>query len=323
MENKRIAMVSNQSPLVSVVSLTYNRKEQVGNLLRALRQQDYRPFEVIIVDNASTDGTATFIEAEFPEVRLIQSPENLGNFSYNLGVEAARGVYLLMIDDDGLPAKADWIQQVVARFEANPRLGAVACTVRVQDTGKIAPDSPQFVPQGSLESGYPCVAYNGTGAGLRAAAVTPLIPIYPKPYFRSWIELYLCTRLLEAGWDVRCFPDIEIWHCRPSGCSDPPLAYYGLRNYLWYVLEFYPMPHLMFELLHYLGSRTKLMLQRKIAVDLYLRSFWDAIRDFTDAIGYRTPISPSLVAHLKWVRRHGNWHGIAPAVVPYQEDKLR
>jgi len=202
-------------PQVSVISLTRNRREQISNLLHALRQQDYHPFEIIVVDNASTDGTAEFIIKEFPEVQLIRSSKNDGNYSYNLGVNAAKGVYLLMTDDDGLPMKSDWIRQVVMRFETNPRLGAVACTIRMSDTGKIAFDSPQFWPEGNLESGYPCVAYNGTGAGLRTEAIRNLMPIYPKYYFRSWIELYLCTRLLQTDWDVRCFPNIEVWHCRP------------------------------------------------------------------------------------------------------------
>jgi len=311
-------MASKQSPLVSVVSLTYNRKGRIAGLLLTLREQGYDPFEVIVVDNASTDGTAEFVEAEFPEVRLIRSAENMGTFSYNLGIRAAKGVYLLMMDDDGLPAKANWITEVVARFEANPRLGAVACTVRMRDTGKIAHDSPQFVPEGSLESGYPCVAYNGTGAGLRAAAVRKLMPIYRKNYFRSWIELYLCTNLLRAGWDVRHFPDIEVWHCRHSGSSIPCLSYHGLRNYYWYVLTFYPWPHWMTEVLHHFGSGIKLTLQGGIPVGLFLRSFKDALKGAPAVMDCRRPISPALLAHLGRVRRYGNWHGIAPAIVPYQ-----
>jgi GT2 family glycosyltransferase len=310
-------MAYNRFPLVSVITLTYNRQERLRNLLGALREQDYRPFEVILVDNASTDGTVALVTAEFPEVCIIRSQENYGNFSYNLGVEAAQGDYLLMIDDDGLPAATDWISQVVDRFEANPNLGVIACTIRMPDTGRIAMDSPQFIPDGDPICGYSAVAYNGTGAGLRAAAVKLVMPIYPNRHFRSWIELYLCTNLLRTGWEVRCFPEIEVWHCRPSLSSNPPAAYFGLRNYPWYVIKFYPGPLIPGELLHYLGSRFKLALQGQIPLRVLLRALRDCISDLPEALRSRTPIDKRLAARLRAVRQLGNWHKIAPEIIPF------
>jgi GT2 family glycosyltransferase len=312
-------MATEQSHLASVITLTHNRKEQLRNLLDALRAQDYRPFEVIVIDNASSDGTEGLVRTHFPEVRLLQTQKNLGNYAYNYGISEAKGEYLCMIDDDGLPARKDWITQLVRRFEANPRLGAAACTIRMQDTGRIAADSPQFAPDGDGALGYPCAAYNGTGVGLRSAAIKPLVPIYPKYYFRTYIELYLCTRLLQAGWDVRVFPEIEVWHCRATGTSDPPLAYYGLRNYYWYVWALYPWPETFTETLHELGSRIKLTVQGKVPVSLFFAALRDAISDLGDAIAARQPVSRDIVKQLRRIRRHGNWHGIVPEVVSFSD----
>jgi len=310
-------MGSRQDPLVSVISLTYNRRDQIITLLRTLQQQDYDPFEVIVVDNASTDGTAELIKSEFPYVRLIQAPENMGTFSYSLGVEAAKGAYLLMMDDDGLPAETNWITEVVSRFEVYPRLGAVACTVRMVDTGEIAHDSPQFVPEGNLKSGYPCAAYNGTGAGLRAAALKGFGPIYPKCFFRTWIELYLCTNLLRTGWDVRHFPDIEVWHSRPSGSSVPVLSYYGLRNYYWYVWRFYPWRDLVWETLRELGSRIKSGLAGRVPFRVLWKATQDAFLGAISAFRNRQPVSLETLEYLRRVRQHSNRHGIAPEVAFY------
>jgi GT2 family glycosyltransferase len=316
-------MVFKRAPLASVVSLTYNRRDRIAGLLSKLQEQDCSPFEVIVVDNASTDGTADFVGTEFPDVQLLRVTENMGTFSYSLGIEAARSEYILLMDDDGLPAFSGWLSEVVARFEANPELGAVACTVRMLDTGKIAHDSPQFIPSGSLETGYPCVAYNGTGVGLRAAAIRPLMPIYPKIYFRSWIELYLCTNLYKAGWDVRLFPDIEVWHCRPSGSGPPVLSYFGLRNYYWYVLQFYPSPHWAGEILHHLSRGIKLTLLGQVRLSVFLQSMADALKGISKILAHREPISTDLLAYIRNVRRHGNWYGIAPSVVPYPGSELR
>jgi GT2 family glycosyltransferase len=317
MEGKQIGMATESSPLVSFVSLTYNRKDRIAALLRAVQEQTYQPVEYIVVDNASTDGTSELIAAQFPQVRLVRSLQNTGTFAYDLGVKAARGKYLLVMDDDGLPASRTWIGDVVEHFQANDRLGAVSCTVRMQDTGRIAHDSPQFVPTGDSVDGYPCVAYNGTGAGLRAAAVRSLDSIYPCIYFRSWIELHLCTNLLRSGWQVRHFPEIEVWHCRPSGSSIPVVSYYGLRNYYWYVSQFYPWPALTSAVIRHFGTGLKFVSGRKTPMRVFLRASRDALVALPRVAAGRTPISAQLLGHLKWVRRHGNWHGIAPEVLQF------
>ncbi len=309
------------APLVSVVSLTYNRRASIAELLAALRHQTYPRFEVIVVDNCSTDGTAEMIRRDFPEVRLIETGSNLGMVAYNLGFEAARGDYILVMDDDGLPGSPDWIAQVVERFEANPRLGAVCCTIRMRDTGRIAHDSPQFAPEGDAMSGYPAPAYNGTGAGLRRVALRER-QTYPDWFGIMYLELHLCTKLLEAEWGVRHFPEIETWHNRLSGSSFPSISLNGLRNYYWYVWELYPWPQVLIETLHELGSRIKLTLQGRIP---FLR-FWRATRDAFLGMGqarqHRRPILHETLRYLRWVRRQGNWHGIAPEVRAFDWDEV-
>jgi GT2 family glycosyltransferase len=285
--------------------LTYNRREQIAQLLGELSNQAYDAFEVIVVDNASTDGTPEFIQVEHPEVRLLRCATNMGTYSYSLGLQQAEGTYLLIMDDDGLPTDDQWIASIVERFESNPSLGAAACTIRMQDTGQIAHDSPQFMPDEDTQTGYPTVAYNGTGAGLRASAVQNLLPAYPRMYFRSWIELHLCTRLLRAGWEVRHFPDIEVWHCRPSNSAVPEFSYYGLRNYYWYVLQFYPWPHWVNEILHHVVGGLRLMPHGTVRPALWLRAFLDAMRGVPTVVRQRDPVDPELLAYLRTVRRHG------------------
>lgn len=307
-------------PKASVVSLAYNRRQNVAELLATFRRQTMPAAEVILIDNASTDGTADLVRQEFPEVKLIETGQNLGMVAYNLGFQAAQGDYILVMDDDGLPASDDWIAQVVTRFEENPRLGAVCCTIRMQDTGKLAHDSPQFVPQGDSRIGYPGVAYNGTGAGLRAAALKQ-VGFYPWHFYIMYLELHFCTRLLETGWQVRHFPEIETWHCRPSGSSDPPLSYYGLRSYYWYVWQFYPWPYILAETLHQLGSSMKLAMRGRIPFTRFWRATRDAFWGGRAAFIQRQPITEGTLRYLRWVRRHGNWHGLAPEVRPFDRDR--
>lgn len=304
------------TPPVSVVSLAYNRRKNVAELLVALRRQSHPSFEVILVDNASPDGTADMVRRDFPEVKLIETGDNLGMVAYNLGFEAAQGDYILVMDDDGLPASDDWIEQVVARFEANPKLGAVCCTIRMRDTGRIAHDSPQFVPDGNAEDGYPGVAFNGTGAGLRAT-VLRTAGGYPWHFNIMYLELYLCTKLLAAGWQVRHFPAIEVWHSRPSGSSNPPLSYHGTRNYLWYVWELYPWPYVLTETAHDIGWRFRLALNHQMPFSRFWQAMRDAFLGARKAFSQRRPASPEILKYLRWVRQYSNWHGLAPEIHPF------
>jgi N-acetylglucosaminyl-diphospho-decaprenol L-rhamnosyltransferase len=84
---------------VSVVVLTHDRAaECLGTLQRLQELPD--EFELVVVDNASTDGTAGRVRERFPGVRVIESPTNLGAAGRNLGVAAASAPYVAFCDDD-------------------------------------------------------------------------------------------------------------------------------------------------------------------------------------------------------------------------------
>jgi GT2 family glycosyltransferase len=88
---------------VSVVFLAFNRRDQLQiSLDQILEHTDYPAdrVEVIVVDNASTDGTAEMVRSRYPGVQLIRNPENVGISGWNVGMSTARGDWLLALDDD-------------------------------------------------------------------------------------------------------------------------------------------------------------------------------------------------------------------------------
>jgi GT2 family glycosyltransferase len=112
-------------PLVTVNILTYNRKDEVADTLRYVFAQDYQTIEVIVVDNASTDGTSAMIRGRFPAVRLITLPENTGIAGWNEGFAAASGDLVLVLDDNAYPHR-EAIGRCVDLFR-NDTGGQVAC----------------------------------------------------------------------------------------------------------------------------------------------------------------------------------------------------
>lgn len=115
----------NCRPLVSVIVPAFNRRHTIGRALRSVAEQTYRPIEIIVVDDCSTDGTAEAVsELDLDlEVKLIRHPANQGgSAARNTGIAAARGDYVAFLDSDDrwLPRKTE------LQVEAMERLGAGA-----------------------------------------------------------------------------------------------------------------------------------------------------------------------------------------------------
>jgi glycosyltransferase involved in cell wall biosynthesis len=118
-------------PLVSAVIPTYNRSHVIERAITSILNQTYRPIEIIIVDDGSTDNTAALIEQlAVPELRYYRTHSNAGaSAARNLGISQARGdlVAFLDVDDEWLPEKTE---RQVAKFAAAPEVGVVYCGIR-------------------------------------------------------------------------------------------------------------------------------------------------------------------------------------------------
>lgn len=123
------------APLVSVVIPTRNRRDTLARALEALVRQTYEPFEIIVVDDGSTDDTPTLL-ARFAEqkpgltFRWLRNDSQRGaNPSRNRGVREARGPFVAFVDDDCI-AEPEWLERLLAGFLSD-RVAAV--TGRVDD----------------------------------------------------------------------------------------------------------------------------------------------------------------------------------------------
>jgi len=125
----KVRIMKEKPDLVSIVMLSFNRKNDVQEGLQELLKQNYKNMEIIVVDNGSTDGTPGMVKNKFPEVTLITLKENLGVAAYNKGFQQAQGKYIVILDDDSFPG-SNAIPRMVEEFEKNEKLGVVAFDVR-------------------------------------------------------------------------------------------------------------------------------------------------------------------------------------------------
>jgi GT2 family glycosyltransferase len=119
--------------MFSVIIPNWNGLRFLPTCLNALRNQTYRDFETIVVDDASTDESVAYIKNNFPEMRVIALAKN-GGFAHgvNTGIRAAQGDVVVLLNND---TKADvhWLAEIARTLEANPTAGMVACKLKLYD----------------------------------------------------------------------------------------------------------------------------------------------------------------------------------------------
>src|SRR5262245_16977218 len=113
-------------PRVSVVIPNWNGQQFLRVCLEALRRQSYRSYEVVLVDNASTDDSVAYVQTVYPEVRIECLAHNLGFAGgVNAGMRAAQGEYIALLNND-TEADPGWLEALVAALDAEPEIGFAA-----------------------------------------------------------------------------------------------------------------------------------------------------------------------------------------------------
>jgi hypothetical protein len=118
---------------VSIIIVNYNAKEKLLRCLASVTRYLPTDCEIIIVDNASVDGSAEAIEAHFPDMAVIRSSTNRGfGAGNNLGVERARGKYIIFLNPDTLVERG-WIEALLAPLEQDDRVGLTTAKILLAD----------------------------------------------------------------------------------------------------------------------------------------------------------------------------------------------
>ncbi|MCZ6634532.1 MAG: methyltransferase domain-containing protein, partial [bacterium] len=125
-------------PRVSIVMPLYNQVEYTAACLEGLEKVRGKvPYELVLVDNGSTDGTGDLLDGMEDQARVIRNGQNLGFAKgNNLGAKEARGEYLLFLNNDTIPHRG-WLDALVAEADSDALIGIVGARLLYPDTGKI------------------------------------------------------------------------------------------------------------------------------------------------------------------------------------------
>jgi N-acetylglucosaminyl-diphospho-decaprenol L-rhamnosyltransferase len=223
---------------LSVLIVTYNSCRLIDRLLDGLAAQ-LAPLdaEVVLVDNASHDGTADAVAARHPWVRLVRSPHNLGFAAgNNLAARHARGRMLLLLNPDALPEPGT-LARGLALMDAHGAVGLGGARLldeagRNQPSGRMFPTLVQeFIVLSGLAARFPRSRWFGhldrTWADAGHAATVDWVPRafalirhtlfdsldgFDERFFLYYEEVDLCRRIQAAGYRVMLWPELRVTH---------------------------------------------------------------------------------------------------------------
>jgi GT2 family glycosyltransferase len=209
---------------VSIVIPNWNGKKLLPVCLDSLRKQTFRDFVVYVVDNGSKDGSAEFMEASYPEVRVVRNSENLGFAEgMNVGIREAKGEYIVSLNNDHETAP-NWLAEIVKQMDKHPQMGSAASALldfkdrnRIDSLGdgyswdgrsyKIG-SAQVFRPLTEpFEILCPCAA-----ASVYRSSMLERIGLFDKDFFAYMEDVDLGLRAQLAGYRSICIPTAFVYH---------------------------------------------------------------------------------------------------------------
>lgn len=254
--------------MISIIITNYNGEKFLSKCLRAIFDQTYKNFEVILVDNNSSDGSISLVRKEFPDVIIIR---NLVNRGYaggcNDGARKSRGDFLLFLNTDTI-AEPDFLEILNKSSELYPNYGMYA--------------SKMIYPDGRINSTGICISLSGAawdrgmgeknlgqynqieeifgpcgGAALYRRDIFEKLGGYDEDFFLYMEDVDLACRIQLSGFRCLYLPDAKIYHYHggTAGVESDITIYYGNRNIIWYPIKDFPFVLLLISLF-WMSGRT-------------------------------------------------------------------
>jgi GT2 family glycosyltransferase len=270
--------MSHHANAVTVVVVTWQGRRLLGPCLDSLRRQSMR-HRLVVVDNASTDGTLDLLASGYPEAQVIALPHNTG---FAGGVAAAlphvdsRFVALLNNDAE---AEASWLAEATSCLESQDLVAAVSSRMllpgepaRINNTGVVLRRDGYGADRGlgdldgsPYDEGAEVFGASGGAGVYRTLAVKAVGGVDPR-YFMYYEDTDLSWRLRLAGWRIQYCPAAVVRH-RHAASSEPgsaTFAFHTERNRLLTLLRCAPWPFAALRVCRFVGTTASLGLKRAL-----------------------------------------------------------
>lgn len=237
-------MANSVNPELSIIILNYNVKELLINCLESIFASKGKldRWQIIVVDNASSDGSVEEVRKRFTDIEILENKTNLGFAGgNNVGVKYAKAPVVLFLNPDTFVV-GHAIQKSLEVLLSNPDMGALTCRVELPDgrldyschrgfptpwnslsyfsgLSKVFPRSPFFAGYTAsyLDINTTHEIDSLTGAFLMVRKIAgEQIGWWDKDYFWNGEDIEFCYSLKEKGWKIYFYPEVKIIHYKGS-----------------------------------------------------------------------------------------------------------
>jgi GT2 family glycosyltransferase len=243
-------------PLISTVILNWNGREYLYPCIRSVMEQTYPNMEIILVDNASTDGSVEFIKNLFSNLRIIVNRENLGyGGGNNRGIREAKGRYIFVLNSD-TEIEKDCVEMLWKCIEMEQRIGVSTPKILLYDQRNTIDAAGLTIYLDGLSIGRgrlePQEKYNqreevffGSGcASLYRKEMLEEIGLFDADFFAYAEDTDLGWRARLASWKSYYVPEAVVYHhhSKKFGTYSPLKAFLVERNRIWVAWKNFPLP---------------------------------------------------------------------------------
>lgn len=260
-DQKISSMPNNSLPTISIILLNYNGRTILETSIPSILKQSYQDFEVILVDNGSTDKSLAFVQDKYPQIKkILRSPYNSFSVANNLGIKNAVGKYIFILNND-VELDANCLEELMHRVKnSDDCVGMWATKILnfyhrniIDNTGLLIYPDGLSRGRGRLEENKEQydkieeICFPSGCAGLYKKEMLDEVGYFDED-FRFYVEdSDLGFRGRLAGWKCLYAPKAIVYHMYSvtHGKYTPIKAFHVERNRLWFALKLYPWPLLM------------------------------------------------------------------------------
>lgn len=260
-------------PETSVVILNWNGKEHLKECLDSLLKQSYKNFEILFMDNGSTDDSVSFVKKNYPNVKVIENKSNLGFAEgNNVGMRTAKSKYIIIMNNDTRSDKNLLKNLVKAAKEESESVGIFASKMLFYDRPTVLNsaglqlfEDGAAIDRGINEDPKDYVKREEVfgscgGAVLFKKEMLEDVKLgedyFDSDFFCYYEDLDLAFRARLRGWKAIYVPDAIIYH--KFGATTKKISnlglYHGIRNKIFMIVKNYPLP-LLFKNVHKIIAR--------------------------------------------------------------------
>jgi len=244
-----------KAPLVSIIIVNFNGLKWLPECFGSLNQQTFQDFEVIFVDNASSDGSVGYVQKNYPQTKIVENNQNFGFAKgNNLGYEVSSGDYILLLNNDTRLDK-EYLKNFIKVFDELPNCGVAQSKLLLMSVNSMIDSAGSFWTgstflnhfghgkKDSLEYDSSYQVFSAKGASfLVRREVIEHIGLFDVEFWCYYEETDFCHRAWLAGYEVWYYPKAVCYHNLGSTSSllrRDKVMFHNLKNkYISFIKNF-------------------------------------------------------------------------------------